>query len=125
MPKPEPVISAQPKPSAAPEAKTGLTSALAAIPGVLPASTPSAAPDQMTVSNLSSLAPAQSPRPVPPAQSATVAPGESFLSTRNLWIAAVLLAVVVVGFAFLLTRRSRPAPQGSLITRSFEREKRP
>jgi hypothetical protein len=47
------------------------------------------------------------------------------MSTRNLLIAAGLRAVVVVGFAFLLTRRSRTAPQGSLITRSFEREKGP
>jgi hypothetical protein len=47
------------------------------------------------------------------------------MRARNIWIAALLLAVVAVGIAFLLMRRSRTAPQGSLITRSFEREKGP
>jgi hypothetical protein len=124
-PKPEPVISEQPKPTPAPGVKTVLAPAPAAIPEALPVSTPSAAVDQVVTSNSSALAPPPSSRSAPPAQSATAAPGESLLSTRNLWIAAVLLAVVVVGFAFLLARRSRPVPQGSLITRSFEREKRP
>ena len=124
-PKPEPVISEQPKPSATPAVKPVLAPAPAAIPEPLPAVMPIAAANQVTTSNSSSLAPPPSSRPVPPAQSATAAPGESLLRNRNLWIAAVLLAVVVVGFAFLLKRRSRPVPQGSLITRSFEREKRP
>jgi hypothetical protein len=47
------------------------------------------------------------------------------MRTRNIVVAAVLLGFIAAGFAFLLTRRSRTAPHGSLITRSFEREKRP
>jgi hypothetical protein len=35
------------------------------------------------------------------------------------------LAVVVAVSALLLIRRSHAVPQGSLITRSFEREKKP
>jgi len=112
-------------PSPAPEVKTGAAPAPATIPGALPAVTPSVAAGQATTSNSSSLTPPLASRPAPSAQSATAAPGESLRRTRNLWIASVLLAVVAVGFAFLLARRSRPAPQGSLITRSFERKKGP
>lgn len=112
-------------PSPAPEVKTGAAPAPATIPGALPAVTPSVAAGQATTSNSSSLTPPLASRPAPSAQSATAAPGESLRRTRNLWIASVLLAVVAVGFAFLLARRSRPAPQGSLITRSFERKQGP
>jgi hypothetical protein len=91
----------------------------------LPGATPTVAAGQVTTSNSSPLAPPQSSRPAPPAQSAAAAPGEALMRTGIILIAAVLLAFVVIVFAFLLTRRSRPVPQGSLITRSFEREKRP
>ena len=47
------------------------------------------------------------------------------MRTRNVLIAAIFLAVVALGLVFLLMRRSRTASQGSLITRSFEREKGP
>jgi hypothetical protein len=124
-PKPGPTITEQSKPSPSPGVKTGPAPAPATIPEALPATTSSAVTEQGTTSNSSSLTPLPASRPEPSAQSATAAPGESLMRTRNLWIAAVLLAVVAVGFAFLLTRRSRPAPQGSLITRSFEREKGP
>jgi len=112
-------------PPLAPEVKTGPAPAPATIPGALTAVTPSVAAGQATTSNSSSLTTPPASRPAPSAQSATAAPGESLRRTRNLWIASVLLAVVAVGFAFLLARRSRPAPQGSLITRSFERKQGP
>jgi hypothetical protein len=124
-PLPKPVTVEQPKPSPAPEVKTGLAPGPSATPEALPAAAPSALADQVTTSNSSSLAPPPSSRPAPPAQSATAVPGEALMRTGIILIAAVLLAFVVVGFAFLLTRRSRTAPQGSLITRSFEREKGP
>jgi len=124
-PEPAPAIIEQPKPSPAPEVKTWLVFAPAVIPKALPAVIPSVVVDQVTTSNSSSHALPPSSRPAPPTQSATAAPGESFMSTRNVWIAAVLLAVVAVVFASLLTRRSRTAPQGSLITRSFEQKKGP
>jgi uncharacterized membrane protein len=41
---------------------------------------------------------------------------------RSIWIAALVLAGVAIGLAFLLLRRSRTAPAASLITRSFERK---
>jgi hypothetical protein len=44
---------------------------------------------------------------------------------RNIWIAALLAGVVAVGVAFLLIRRTRTVTQGSLITRSLERDRRP
>jgi len=124
-PKPGPAITEQPKPSPAPELKTGPAPAPATIPEALTTVTPSVAAGQATASNSSSLTTPPASRPAPSEQSATAAPGESLMRTRNLWIASVLLAVVAVGFAFLLARRSRPAPQGSLITRSFERKKGP
>jgi hypothetical protein len=42
-------------------------------------------------------------------------------SHKLIWVSGLGLAVVLAGFAFLLLRRSRAAPQASLITRSFER----
>jgi hypothetical protein len=125
MPKPEPVAVEQPKPSAAPEVKAEPAPAPAATREAPPAATPSATAAQATASSPTSLAPPPSSRSAPPAQAASAAPAESLMRARNIWIAALLLAVVAVGIAFLLMRRSRTAPQGSLITRSFEREKGP
>jgi hypothetical protein len=63
--------------------------------------------------------------PATPAQTATAVPAETSVSHRSIWIAGLVLAGVVIGFAFLLLHRSRPAPGASLITRSFERKKKP
>jgi hypothetical protein len=125
MPKPEPLAAEQPKHATAPEVKPEPAPAPIAIAEPPTAAATSAAATQVTTTNPSSLAVPPSSRPAAPEQAATVAPAESLLRTRNILIAAVLLAVVAVGLALLLTRRSRTAPQGSLITRSFEREKGP
>ncbi|MGD0262200.1 MAG: hypothetical protein ABSD29_20735 [Verrucomicrobiota bacterium] len=61
---------------------------------------------------------------VPPVQTATAVPAETLARHRSMWIAVLVLAGVAVSFAFLLFRRSRTAPGGSLITRSFERGKK-
>jgi nitrogen fixation protein len=112
-PKPEPAAIEQPKPAPTPAAKTE------------PAPTaPVAAATQPTPSRPASLATLPSPCLVAPAQSATAVPSESLLRTRNILVAALLLAIVAVAFTFLLMRRSRAAPQGSLITRSYERQKK-
>jgi hypothetical protein len=47
------------------------------------------------------------------------------LGHTHIWIAGVVLAGVMFGFALLLLRRSRATPHASLITRSLDREKRP
>ena len=125
VPKPEPVAVEQPKPAAAPEVKTPPPPAPAAIAEPPPAAIPSATTAQAATSSPSAVAPPPSSGPAPPAQSATAAPAESLMRTRNVLIAAIFLAVVALGLVYLLMRRSRTASQGSLITRSFEREKGP
>jgi hypothetical protein len=58
-------------------------------------------------------------------QTAVVAPAGSPFGRKNIWIAGVVLAGVMLGFALLLLRRSRATPHASLITRSLDREKKP
>jgi hypothetical protein len=67
--------------------------------------------------------PSSSPRPS--AQTGTVLPGETLARHTNIWIAGLVLAGVAAAFAILLLRRSRTAPQASLITQSFERKHKP
>lgn len=59
----------------------------------------------------------------PPAQTAVAVTPQGFLSQRNLWIAGVLLVVIGFVAAVLLFRCSR-TPHTSLITSSFDREKK-
>jgi hypothetical protein len=125
MSRPEPVAVEQPKPAAAPEVKTEPAPVPAVAPVVSPSASPNAITAQAASANVSSLTPPPTSRPVPLAQSATATPTESFLSSLNIGIAGALLALVAAGVAFLLMRRPRVVPQGSLITRSFEREKGP
>jgi hypothetical protein len=125
MPKPEPVAIEQPKAAVLPPPKTEPAPSPVAIVEAPRAATLSATPAPLTTSNPVSVAPPPSSPPAPPVQSATAAPSESLLSTRNIWIAALILAFGAVGVVFLLMRRPRAASQGSLITRSFEREKGP
>jgi hypothetical protein len=123
--KPEPVTIEPPKPSPAPQMTTG--SAPAASPAHEDAPTAAAitAATQPAPSATSSLAPRPSSLPTPPVQNATAVPAGTLTSHLNIWIAGLVLAVVAAVSALLLIRRSHAAPQGSLITRSFEREKRP
>jgi len=125
MPKPEPVAVEQPKPSPAPEVKTEPVPAPPATHESPPAAAQSATAEQPAPSHPSSLEPPPPSRPAPSAQNATAVPAESLLRRGNIWIAALLMAIVALGFGFLLMRRSRAAPQASLITRSFERDKKP
>jgi hypothetical protein len=73
----------------------------------------------------SSAVPAPSASPPAAVQTAVVAPAGSPLSHKNIWLAGVVLAGVMLGFALLLLRRSRAMPHASLITRSLDREKKP
>ncbi len=123
VPKPEPVVVEQPKPTAAPEVKAAESVAAATSEAPF-AANPSTTAVQATTSAPSTVTPAPPSRLAPRAQSATAAPAESLLHARNIWIAALLLAAVAVGVVLLRMRRARAAPQGSLITRSFEREKK-
>ena len=125
MPKPEPVAVEQPKPSAAPEVKPEPAPAAPVIAEPPRAVAPSAAAPQAIPTKPSSPVPDSSSHTAPPSQAATAAPAESLLRARNILIAGVTLAVVGLGLVLLLIRRSRTAPQASLITRSFEREKGP
>jgi hypothetical protein len=124
-PKSEPVTIESPKPSPAPQMTTG--PAPASTPAHENAPTPAAitAATQPAPSATSSLAPRPSLLPTPPVQSATAVPAGTLTSHLNIWIAGLVLAVVAAVSALLLIRRSHAAPQASLITRSFEREKRP
>jgi hypothetical protein len=123
MSKPEPAVVEQPKPVAAPEVKAQAAPAPALPPEVAPPANPNAAIAQAATSGPSSHTASPSVPATPAAETATAAPAESLLHTRTIVMAAVVLAVLVAGLAFLLMRRTRATPQGSLITRSFEREK--
>jgi hypothetical protein len=124
-PGPAPVATEPPKPPAVTRKSPETSPAPAAIqdPAVTKASDVAAA--QTTTSRASSPVAASSSTPKGPAQSATAIPAESLLRSRNILIAALLLAVVAIGVVLLFLRRSRAAPQTSFITRSFEREKGP
>jgi hypothetical protein len=73
----------------------------------------------------SSAVPTPSVPPPAAVQTAMAAPASSPMGHKNIWIAGVVLAGVMFGFALLLLRRSRATPHASLITRSLDREKKP
>ncbi|HOX63207.1 MAG TPA: hypothetical protein PLL56_10040 [Verrucomicrobiota bacterium] len=59
-------------------------------------------------------------------QTAAVAAATPSASRKNLWLAALALALITGGIVALhYLQRSRSAPQGSLITHSIERRKKP
>jgi len=59
-------------------------------------------------------------------QTAAVAAATPSASRKNLWLAALALALITGGIVALhYLQRSRRAPQGSLITHSIERRKKP
>jgi hypothetical protein len=131
-PKPESATVEQPKAPPVPEVKgqpapiPPLTNAAAPAPvTVAPAAAPVVVAAEPTNAGAASLAPPRASRPAPPPQSGTATPTGSLLPKRTIWIGAALLAVVLFGVGVLLLRRARTAPQGSLITRSLEREKEP
>jgi hypothetical protein len=71
------------------------------------------------------LAPHSSPVVAAPVQNAAAVPGEAAAGRWFIWLAGFVLAAAVIGLAVVLRRRARPAPQGSLITRSIERGDKP
>jgi hypothetical protein len=107
--KPKPATIEPPKPAHALELKPA--------PALAPVLTPPAT-QQVSASALR-------PRPSAPALTATAVPAETLAGHKSIWIAALVFAGIVAGFAVLLLRRSRATPQASLITRSFERKNRP
>jgi hypothetical protein len=118
--KPKPIAVQPPKPVSAPEPKP----TLATVPVLPPPAT-----QQVSASALRTLsaplAPPPSSKPTPPAQTAIAVPAETLAGHRSIWFAGLVAVGVAAGFAFLLMRRSRSAPQASLITRSFERKNKP
>ena len=118
--KPKPAAIELPKSAPAPEPKPALATAQVFAPPATQASSASALRPRP-----SSPAPPPSSIPTPPAQTATAVPADTLAGHRSIWIAALVLAGVVAGFAVLLLRRSRATPQASLITRSFERKNKP
>ena len=121
----QPATNEQPTPPLAPEPKSAAAPIVPPKQGVSSETASNATAAAAVPAHSASPAAMTPSRPTPPAQTATAAPVGSLASHKTLWIAAPALAVVAVGLFFLLRRRSRPAPQGSLITRSFEREKEP
>lgn len=124
IPRPQPVAIESPKPAPVPESKPAAIptppAAKAVIAGTAAATTGTVSAPQRQVP----VAPPSPSPPVPPAQAATATPTEALVSHTGLWIAASVLAVVAAG-SFVLLRRSRAVSQGSLITRSIERRKKP
>lgn len=112
---PKPAAVAPPKPAPAPETTPAPASMVAAAQEA-----PAAAPIETGPAG-----PRPSPRHASSTESATAVPSESLMSRWSLWIAGLVLGLAAIGFFILLRRRSRPAPPGSLITRSFERDKKP
>ena len=110
LPKPAPALEPKPAPAPTPVLAPPVSQAVSA-PALVPPP--------------SSSAPPPSSKPPSPAQTATAVPGETFARHSNIWIAALFLAGVATSFAVLRLRRSRTAPQASLITRSFERKHKP
>jgi hypothetical protein len=123
--KPEPVTMNPPKPSPAPQMTTGPAPAAAPVHEDAPSAAAIAVATQPVPSATSSLAPRPTSLPTSPVQNAAAVPAGTLTSHLNLWIAGLVLAVVAAVSALLLKRRSHAVPQGSLITRSFEREKKP
>ena len=124
-PTPEPIPLEQPKPSPAPQMTTNSAPAAVAVPVDAPAVAAGAGVTQPAPPATSSLAPRPSSLPTPPVQNATAVPAGTITSHQTIWIAGLVFAIVAAASALVLIRRSRAAPQGSLITRSFEREKKP
>jgi hypothetical protein len=125
MSKPELITIEPPKPSPAPQATTFSAPAASQTQQEAPEIAAVSAATQPAPSATSSPAPRTSSLPTPPVQNATAVPAGTLTSQLNIWIAGLVLAVVAAVSAFLLIRRSHAAQQASLITRSFEREKKP
>ena len=123
-PKLEPATVEPSMPSSAPEIRTEPVPAPPATREAPPAAA-QIAPASAGISRPSILEPAPPARSTPVAQSATAVPAESLLRSRNIWTVGIPLAILAVGFTFLLVRRSHAGPQASLITRSIERDKKP
>lgn len=124
IPRPQPVATESPKAAPVPESKPAAMppppAAKAVIAGTATDATGTVSAPQRQVQ----VAPPLPSPPVPPTQAATATPAETLVSHTGLWIAASVLTVVVAG-SFVWLRRSRAVSQGSLITRSIERRKKP
>ena len=86
---------------------------------------PQPAATRLALSNTPSGKVRSSSPPAPPAPAATATPTQSLWQRRNILIAGLLLAAVGIGAAVVIMRRPRGSAQGSLITRSFDRENKP
>jgi hypothetical protein len=64
------------------------------------------------------------PTAVPPVQTATAVPNQNLLSVRNIAIGSIGFTALVCGFLLLTARNARNATRASLITRSFDRERK-
>ena len=123
--KSEPMTIAPAKPSPAPQVTTVSAPADSLAQQEAPKAAAVSAAAQPAPSATSSPAPRPSSLPTQPVQNAAAVPAGTLTSQLSIWIAGLVLAVVAAVSTFLLIRRSHAAQQASLITRSFEREKKP
>ena len=110
-PEPKPVAATSPKVEVAP---------------VLPTPAPSPVGEASPATNATATTAASTPlvsSPLP-VQAAAAAPAETETRNRNIWLAGIALAGMMISLAFLMLRRSRAVPEASLITRSFERKRK-
>ena len=105
---PRTATNAPPQYSSAPGPKPALTSALPPSPAAPPRPAPPA-----------------SAQPAPSAQAGAATPAEPLSSFNLLWLAVAAVAVLLAALIMLRAHRARSVSQGSLITRSYEREKKP
>lgn len=125
-PSPKPVQNETPKLSVTPETKTAAAPAPAAAPAAVAAVAP-AVPASLHPGELRPVNARPHPHATPAAahaQVGMVAPGSRWASGWTFWAAAVLLVATAMSCSLLILRRSRPASSGSLITCSFDRNKR-
>jgi len=123
-----------------PTAAAGQVAAVAAAPAAAPVPPPPATPPAVAGPPVEPVAPALSlaqgptppapttapPTPTPaPGQAAVAVPPQPFLSGARLLLLGLLLAAVAATLLLLWLRRLRQAGRASLITQSFDRDKKP
>ncbi len=119
---PKPSTIEPPKPSAPLQAAAGPTPAASPAPEHAPTVAANIAAAQPAPVAVPSTASPPSSLPNPRVQNAMAIPAGTITSHQYIWIVGLFLAGLAGVFAFVLARHSRATPEGSLITRSFERE---
>jgi hypothetical protein len=123
LPKPQVPVAVQPKPALPAGSKPPATPAPSAPPAASVSARSNATGTASGPTRPSPAIPRPSAPPTPLEQAATVVPGGKL--GLALWLGALALAVVAVLFALIWLRWSPSRPQGSLITRSYDRGRKP